>query len=239
MTRRETRASPVGAAQSPRVTVSRVRAWVAGCALAGLALVEGPARAETDPRLATRLDAETAAAVTGVVDSARTKGLPTEPLVARALEGSSRHAPGLRIVSSVRTLAADLESARGALGTGSSSAELVAGATALAAGVPPDTLARLRAARPTGSLVVPLVVFTDLITRRVPMETAGAAVLAASRAHVQDRELMRLRERIDQDIRSGVPPGNATILRTRGLIGSFEAPPGPRPTTPGRPGSSP
>jgi hypothetical protein len=238
MTRRETRASDVRTAQSPRATVSRVRVWVAGCAMAGLALVEGPARAEVDSRIATRLDAETAAAVASVVDSARTKGLPTEPLVARALEGSGRHAPGPRIVTSVRTLAANLESARGALGTGSSSAELVAGATTLAAGVPPDTLARLRAARPTGSLVVPLVVFTDLITRRVPMETAGAAVLAASRAHVQDQEMMRLRERIDEDIRSGIPPGNATILRTRGLIGSFD-PPGPRPTTPGRTGSSP
>jgi hypothetical protein len=208
-------------------------------AFAGVALLAGWARATPDPRLAARLDAETAAAVSEVVEAARAKGLPTEPLVSRALEGASRQAPGPRIVTSVRGLAQDLERARGALGSGSSAAELVAGATALGAGVPPDTLARLRTARPTGSLVVPLVVFTDLVARRVPVTTAGAAVLAATQARVRDADLMRLRERIDRDIRSGQSPLEATLARTRNLIGPFEAPPGAARPPGNRPGAGP
>ena len=212
----------------------------AGIVLAGLILAAAASAAPVDPRLSARLDAETASAVSEIIDAAGQKGLPTEPLVARALEGASRQAPGARIVASVRALASDLATARELLGAGAASAELVAGATALSAGVKADTLPRLRAARPGGSLVVPLVVLTDLITRRVPVETASAAVLAATRAGVKDKELMKLRQRIDRDIRAGVQPGNATVLRTRNLIGHFEGV-GTRPAPPGegRPGSGP
>jgi hypothetical protein len=183
-----------------------------------------PAATAADPRLAARLDSATAAAVGEVVEEARAKGLPSDPLVARALEGASRQAQGPRIVAAVKNLAGQLESAREALGRQSTPAELMAGAVALAVGVPPDTLARLRASRPEGAVVVPLVVLTDLVTRNVPLETASAAVLAATRAQVRDRDLMRLRERIDHDIRSGASPGGATVLRTRSLIGRFEGP---------------
>ena len=192
--------------------------------VAGLALAPGPCAA-ADARLADRLDHDTAAAVDELIDQAHAKGLPTEPLVARALEGASRQAPGPRIVAAVKNLAAALEAARDALGTHSSTPELVAGAAALSAGVHADTLARLRQVRP-GSLVVPLVVLTDLVTRRVPAETASAAVLAATRARVRDRELMRLRERIGRDIGAGASPTNATVLRTRSLVRTFEPPTG-------------
>ncbi len=195
--------------------------------------------ASIDARLAGRLDPETAAAVSELVGAASAKGLPADALVARALEGAGRQAPGPRIVAAVRNLSTALETARAMLGTGSSAAELVAGATALAAGVPADTLSSLRAARAKASLVVPLVVLTDLVTRRVPIETASAAVIAATRTRVRDAELMRLRQRIDQDILAGEPPGNATILRTRRLIGTFQGPAGP-PPAPGRgPASTP
>ncbi len=201
--------------------------------LCGFGVIASQA-ATIDPRLSARLDAETAATVGEVIEAARGKGLPIEPLVDRALEGASRQAPGPRIIGSVRNLAADLETAREVLGTGSSPAELIAGAAALSAGVRADTPSRLRAVRPEGSVVVPLVVLTDLVTRRVPIETAAAAVVAATRAHVRDRELMRLRERIDHDIRDGASPLKATIARTRNLIGGFEAP-----SSMGRPGNRP
>ena len=204
--------------------------------LALFAFVARPSAAGVDPRHAARLDAGTASAVEEVLDGARAHGLPVEPLVDRALEGASRQAAGPRIVASVRSLAADLGTARQALGAGSSAAELVAGAAALSAGLSPDTLARLRLTRPEASLVVPLVVLTDLVTRRVPAETASAAVLAATRARVRDRDLMRLRQRIDYDIRSGASPGKSTIARTRNLIGTFES--SPRSPT-ARPGSGP
>ena len=55
-----------------------------------------------DPRLE-RLDPETRALVGTVIDSAHGAGLPSEPLVQRALEGATKGAPGIRIdPSSVR-----------------------------------------------------------------------------------------------------------------------------------------
>ena len=203
--------------------------------LAALTLPAAAGATPIDPRLTERLDPETAAAVGDLVEEARAKGLPADALVARALEGASRQAPGPRIVAALRNLTAALESSRAMLGNASTAAELVAGAAALAAGVPADTLARLRAARANASLVVPLVVLTDLVTRRVPIETAGAAVIAATRNRVRDAELMKLRQRIDQDIRGGASPGGATILRTRRLIGAYQGPAG----TPAPPGRSP
>jgi hypothetical protein len=192
--------------------------------------------AAIDSRLTGRLDPETAAAVGAIVDTARSKGLPTDPLVARALEGASRHAPGPRIVAAVSGLSEALEASREALGPASSDAELIAGATALAAGVSADTLVSLRTARRKASLLVPLVVLTDLVTRGVPVETASSAVVAASRTRARDADLMRLRQRIDQDIRAGAPPGSATIQRTRKLIGSLQGSIAPQ-VSPGRPPS--
>ena len=199
--------------------------WCGAVALASLvAFAASPAAMANDARLASRLDSATAAAVGAVIDSARERGLPVDPLTARALEGASRHAPGARIVAAVRNLAAALDGARAALGTRSSAAELVAGSAAVSAGVGPDVLAALRAAPGRASVVVPLVVLADLVTRRVPVETASAAVLAAARARVPDAELMRLRERVGADIRGGLAPEDATITRTRHLIRTFDPP---------------
>jgi hypothetical protein len=206
------------------VATTTIVAW--GIALV-LAFGGRAANADVDPRLAARLDAPTASAVDEIVRTAAAHGLPTEPLVTRALEGASRRVPGPRIVTAVRNLASALETARRTLGDRSSAAELVAGTAALAAHIPPDTLSRLRSARGQGSLIVPLVVMTDLVTRNVPVETASAAVLAAARAHARDEDLMRLRQDVDEDIRSGATPDGATVARTRNLIGAFDPPPVP------------
>lgn len=182
-------------------------------------MVAAFAAAATDPRLAGRLDPETAAAVARVVDEARTAGLPTEPLVAKALEGATKHAKGDRIVAAVRHYATALGGSRAALGEGSSESEIVAGASALLAGIPGDTLVQLRAARPRQSLTIPLVVLADLVARKVPAGTASAAVLGASRAGIRDADFLRLRERIEHDIRAGASPDAATLGRARALAG--------------------
>jgi len=171
-----------------------------------------------DERLRARLDPETAAAVTRIVESARAEGLPTEPLVGQALQGAAKGIAGERIVNAVRENAGALHDARAALGASSSEGELVAGAGALLSGVPRDTLSRMRESRPSQSLVVPLVVLADLVARRVPTDAAMTAVMSASRAGVRDLDFMKLRERIDQDIRAGVAPATATETRARALL---------------------
>src|SRR5207249_6928611 len=105
-------------------------------------LLARPAAAQ-DPRLE-RLDAGTRPLVAALVDSARTAGLPAEPLVQRALEGTIKGAPGDRIVAAVRRLAADLGRARDALGPAASPPELEAGAAALRGGASPAGVGQVR-----------------------------------------------------------------------------------------------
>jgi hypothetical protein len=69
-------------------------------------------------RLDGRLDPRLRVSVEKVIDSALAAGVPAEPLVDKALEGASKHAPGEAILRAVRTLAGDLARARlaGAVG---------------------------------------------------------------------------------------------------------------------------
>src|SRR5215472_2087056 len=93
-------------------------------------------------------------AVQTIIDSAGRAGLPTRPLVEKALEGAAKGAPEDAIARAVRSLAAALGEARLALGT-STDDELNAGAVALRLGARPQDLKSLRAAR-AKNLVVPL-----------------------------------------------------------------------------------
>jgi hypothetical protein len=207
-----------------------VRLSIRSLVLVALAVfAAGTARADADARLKDRLDPETAAAVTSILTGAHAAGLPEDPLVAKALEGASKKAPGPRIVIAVRQLADALAGARDALGKDSRKDEIVVGAGALLAGIPADSLAGLRRALPGRSLVVPLVVMADLLARRVPAPAASGAILAASRAGVRDGDLLKLRERVEEDIRAGTPPQAAMTTRGRALLRSWEAMPRPTP----------
>jgi hypothetical protein len=183
---------------------------VATLALAAALLVTGVARAQ-DPRLTHRLDSTTLAAVGALLDSARTAGLPVEPLVQRALEGAAKHAEPDRIVAAVRRLAGELGVARAALGRESSPAELDAGASALRAGVRPEDLTLLRQRR-TQSLTVALAALTDLVVGGVPPDSAASAVLALA-ARARDDQIADFRRAVERDIALGATPAAAAAVR--------------------------
>lgn len=159
-----------------------------------LITLAGPALAQ-DARLSARLDAATLRAVTTYIDSSRADGLPAEPLVQKALEGSSKGATGDRIVAAVRNLGATMRVARNALGSESSERELVAGSAALRAGATADALRNLRQVRSSGSLDVPLSVLADLVGLGVEVETAYRSVLELARTQATDEEFLRLKQR--------------------------------------------
>lgn len=145
-------------------------------------------------------------AVQAVIDSAGRAGLPTRPLVEKALEGSAKKASPEAILNAVRSLAKALDEARGSLGP-STPDELNAGAVALRLGARPEDLSRLRAARKT-SLVVPLGVLSDLVARGVPVDTASKVVVAL--ASQGDDEYVAFRQKVDRDIDlGGAPVGSA------------------------------
>ena len=180
-------------------------------------LSTGPAAlaAQGDARL-DRLEPSVGATVRHLVDSARAAGLPTEPLVDKALEGASKNAPGTRISGAVRGLLEDLGRARSALGSGATESELVAGAAALRAGLPPEGLGALREARKDAAVTVPLATLADLVARGVPVETAQEAVLRLARRGEPDQDFVELRREVERDISAGVPPAAATSVRANG-----------------------
>ncbi len=191
-----------------------------------------------DPRLA-RLDPETRSLVVTVVDSARAVGLPSEPLVQRALEGAAKGAPGTRIIAAVRRLAVDLGVARTALGTRASPPELDAAVAALRAGATPELLTRLRDVR-RPPLTMALAVLADLVASGVPADSASAVVLALA-PKARDADLVEFRRAVERDISLGAPPGAAAAVRAlnKGALTAADAfgqqPPGQPPPPPRRP----
>jgi hypothetical protein len=178
-----------------------------------------------DARLDSRLDARTRDAVVILIDSARAEGIPSEPLAQKALEGASKHADGPRILTAVRALMRELGDARAALGPASTDAEIIAGASALHAGIAPAALTRMRAARARGSLTVALAVLADLIARGVPGDTATTVISALTVAGAQDAELLRFQQGVEHDIAQGATPSAALGVRAQGAF-----PAGPRRT---------
>lgn len=194
--------------------------------LAGLACALSSPRAlrAQDARLDARLDSSTRDAVVALTDSARSDGIPSEPLVQKALEGASKHADGARILVAVRSLARELGDARAALGASSSDAEVIAGASALHAGIKPAALANMRASRTHGSLTVALAVLSDLVARGVPSDTATSVISALTVAGAQDAELLRFQQGVERDIARGATPSAAIGVSARAAFPTTTAP---------------
>jgi hypothetical protein len=170
----------------------------------GLLLRSPAAAAAQDPRLEARLDSATRVRVEAALASARAEGLPTEPLVQKALEGASKRAPGPRIVAAVATVLADLRRAREALGLTAAEDELVAAAAALRAGATPSMIGEMRRVAPHGAVAVPLAVFTDLVAGGMGTDVAWRSVADLARKGGDDEAFLRLRDRLEP-----APPGSA------------------------------
>jgi hypothetical protein len=181
-------------------------------------LLVAPQAVAQDARLTERLDKPPLIAVNAIVDSARVAKLPTAPLVDKALEGAAKGSDGQKIVVAVRQLSMQMGSAKRVLGSSATPDEIKAAATALAAGVSEQDLARLRSASGKRPVTMPLAVLTDLIVREVPVATATSLVIQLARSGVKDQELALFQRNVRADIDRGADPSAAATTRARGLI---------------------
>jgi hypothetical protein len=188
---------------------------VASCTLASFGAAQ-------EPRLDTRIPEPTRSAINAILDSARTMGLPTEPIVDRALEGAAKGADPDRIFAAVQRLSGELGSAYDALGTGSSAAEIVAGASALRAGARPADLAYLRELRGDEPLTVAASTLADLVAIGVPADTAVSAVIALS-LEADDAQYIAFRRNVERDIALGASPVSALGVRLDAFAASDQA----------------
>lgn len=206
----------------------------------GAAGAQSNTGADVPGNLQDRLDPATRGAVQAIIDSAATNGVPTGPLVTKALEGAAKRAPGDRIVVAVRSLAADLAVTRLALGTDADQASLVAGAAALRAGVSSAYLGELHEARPEAPVAWPLSVLADLVSHGVPADTAESVLLTLARSGATDAVFSAFEQQVLRDVHAGVPAGAAAVARAPAGLGRGAMPPSsraaPRPAAPrGRP----
>jgi len=153
-----------------------------------------------------------------IADSVRVQRLPTEPLYSKAAEGVLKGADEARIVQAVSGLARDLRDARSALGASATDAELVAGASVIHSGMDVPALRTFftrREGRPPGeSFVMPLVVLSDLLARRVTQDVATSSLSNLVERGAKDVELTNLRREIERDISGGQAPDVAARMRT-------------------------
>jgi len=158
------------------------------------------------------------ATIDRLADSARAIGVPAEPLYLKAAEGALKGAADDRVAFVVGRLLAELREARRGLGADATSAELVAGASVVHAGLDAAVLRRVREARrgtrADHSLVMPLTVLADLVARRVTPEVAMASVTALAERGAPDQEFASLRSVVEREIGRGQPPDAATRART-------------------------
>jgi hypothetical protein len=191
--------------------------------MSALAAVAPPSLVAQEPRLEGRLPDAARMQVNGILDAARAAGLPTEPLVDRALEGVAKDAPPNLIVSAVIRLREELSLARDAFGETASSAELTAGASALRAGASSEDLAQLRTLRPEEPLTVATAVLADLVAAGVPVDTAITAVLALAR-DARDADYVAFRRNVERDIALGASPAAALGVRLQAVSELADAP---------------
>ena len=168
-------------------------------------------------RLDGRLDGATEAVVLRVLDSARTRGLPVDPIVDKALEGATKKAPSARIQAAVSSLLNRLEVARDALAPSPSPRDIAAGADALAYGATREALQTMRAMRPNESVAVPLGVLTQLVASGIPIARATRVVADLLRRGARDEQLIALNDDVRSYVAAGATPEVALDVRMRGL----------------------
>ena len=221
-----------------------MRTWSALTLVVALCLAAGRRADAQLAKLDGRVDSRTRSALATIIDSAVAGGLPrgfaTERLVRRALQRASSDASSDEIILAVQLHARRLRTAAGALRT-LAPAELDAGAEALAAGVLPRTLERLRQARQGKDIAIPTVVLVDLIGRGLPVDTAATLVLTLAGSGTEDYAFLALRQDVARDVAAGAPPLIAAAIRTRSILtdGAATSAPGDRASIPTTTGGGP
>lgn len=212
----------------PTTVHLRVRRRAGGLLLASALCLLG-ARAggaqEPDPLL--KLDPNSRFAVELMLDSAKAAGLPTRPLMSRALEGITKKADGKRIADAVRKELGYLRTARSVLG-GVPDDELIAAAAVLEAGAKPAQLAVFRTRHKDRNDLAAFTYWADLITRGVPPEDASSAITKLWQEGADDATFYSLWKSVQSDILQGLNPGAALqnrIRETPGRAPSSKTPP--------------
>ncbi len=185
----------------------------------GLALI-GAARVAYAQQPADELsvDREAAAQLDRILSSARARGLPTEPIVAKARQGALLRTPSPRIVAAAQAVSRRLEEARDALAPSPSANDIAAGQDALAIpGVTKEMLRAIRMQRPNRPVAVAVGVMAQLVASGVKPDHASDILAGLVRQQATDGQLVSFGNDVNRDVSEGIAPISSLNVRLKGL----------------------
>jgi hypothetical protein len=197
-------------------------------------------------RLAGRVSSEIAALVHELGTAAAARGLPVDPLIQKAIEGSAKGIPAERVAAAVRMVAVQLDSAAAGLrdaggGLASDNDAIAAGAFAITAGLKSRDIAQIArgAARPS-DVAVGLRVAGTLTALGVPPAETVTLVAATLQAGGPTGDLLALPGRLQSAMAKGAGPAQAAtgLARAAAAQARRGPPPGqvkPHPQPPPKP----
>jgi len=199
-------------------------------------------------RLAGRVPPDIAALATELGTDAARRGLPIDPIIQKAIEGSAKRVPAERVGAAMRLVVTQLDAAAAGLRDGNAvlSADTVAiaaGAFALTAGLSGRDIATLaRSGSPPAQVIVGLRVAGTLVALGVPTSDAVTLVSETLQAGRPAGELLALPGRVQTEVAKGVTPAQAAsgLARAAAAQSRRGPPPGrgqppPHPPTPPHP----
>jgi hypothetical protein len=199
-----------------------VKPFVALALVLSAALPGGIAAQDVAARLDDRVSPEVRRAVGDIATAAAARGLPTEPLVQKAIEGGAKGIPAARVIAAVRALAARLDEAAGALragGLGTPEPDAVeGGAYALNAGLSAQQVSDLaRVSRPPYDPALSLRVAATLSALGVPPKQTLALIEGMIAAGRPSTDLLDLPSEVQAGVAQGATPAQAANGLAKGV----------------------
>ena len=195
------------------------------------------AQESTTARLNRRVPPGVAAAVRALADSAAARGLPTDPLVDKAIEGSAKGVDPERVVAAVRLVFTQLDAAAAGIRVGGvvipDRETIEAGAFALAAGMTGQQISELVKLSITPyTPAATLRVAGTLTALGVPASQTVALVRETIRNGRASADLLVLPGRVQAQMARGESPAQAAAGLTRAAAARAGAPGQARPKGP-------
>jgi hypothetical protein len=198
------------------------------------ALAAAPLRAQAiDERLGGRVPPEIAALVRELAAEASARGLPVDPLIQKAIEGSAKAVPADRVAVALRAVLGHLDQSAAALRQAGLDAPdtvvIAAGAFALNAGLGAADIPHLAAG---GSPAVTLRVAGTLRAIGVPAADVVELITAELQSGGSTAELLRLPAQVRAEVGRGATPAQAAAGLARAAAAGAPGRRGPPPTRP-------
>ncbi|HEX4600062.1 MAG TPA: hypothetical protein VH116_01615 [Gemmatimonadales bacterium] len=197
-----------------------------------LALLATPLAAQSvRDRLEGRVPAEALPSVDSLVQVAAKEGLPTEPLVQKALEGGAKHVPARRLVAAVAVSLGQLRDARDLLVRSGDEppvtpTEVTTVVWALRRGVPAPVVGRIIGALPRPPRGSAVHAVADLVAHHFDPDSSADLVIQAIHQGLHGERLLDVSVAALHEVQRGRSRGEALALVRQELP---NVPPAPKP----------